>query len=205
MARPSKAALERAREMSEKSDDEIGRWLEALVDGALSERYSNKLARIARRFEILEQSLVDAGRFDSAAPWKLATHFALRGEYSAAGAILRKSPTMLALLSTREQEIGRAKGRQTAAERKMRKEAEWQRVGLMIRRNEPGGPRSDTDLSKEIERKCARTVGGKAGSIRVALKRLGLDRKSWLAAKPVKRPRSKLGGKKLKTFGSLRR
>ena len=59
MARPSKAALERAREMSEKSDDEIGRWLEALVDGALSERYSNKLARIARRFEILEQSLVE--------------------------------------------------------------------------------------------------------------------------------------------------
>ena len=208
MAQLSREALERARQISEKSDEEIGRWLAELVrepiEQAVRQVTEDRITQLYVMGALIDHYFENASRFNRGAPEALATWLALRGEYAKAGKAMRSSPGIVRVETARRQDTGRRKGQATAAERRKRKETEWQRVGLGIRGGESDDPMNDADLAKIIAKKCKKTVGGAANSVRLALPRLGLGRKNWLRPKPVKRRTRSAVRKKRRTFGTLR-
>jgi hypothetical protein len=95
------------------TDDQIGRWVAELLDSALRKSAKNELCRTALRIELERKCKDKAARFDGVAPWNLAAHFALIGEYAKAGRALRSSPGMLRVRGEQRQQLGRSEGLKT--------------------------------------------------------------------------------------------
>lgn len=214
MARPSKAALEGARQLAALSDLELGlrlkEWAQRQVQAVrkqLDEAGEDWLSHVYAHpnGDTYERFLNRAVASEAETLEFVATYLAATGYPQQAGQLLRRCPAMMRVVTEGRQDTGRKRGRKTVASRAEAKRAEWSRVGTAIRQKETGEPMSDDALAGRIADRCRKTVGGAKGSIRVALPGLGLDRKSWLEKKPVKSRARKKTNRKFRSYGTLHR
>jgi hypothetical protein len=218
VARLSREAAERARQIFRKSDEALGQWLadierraieaaacevagiEAIYTGinALAEPPASTLAR--RLVQRLTDGLLDdVIRFDDDAPWHLARWLALRGDFARAGLAMRASKDGAAVAAYDADKARTEKMRATKRDRQAQRLARWSKIGTTIRQSEAGCRKGNLALAREIALKTHDSVH----SIRLAIPMLRLDAASW--PKPVK-PRSlQKTNRKPRTFGTLRR
>jgi len=168
---------------------------------ALAEPFESCLAR--RLAALVTESLYThyldvALRFDANAPGALAHCLAIRGDFKRAGRAMRRELTP-AYIRQLKSKMRRHAMRATKLDNKVARIQRWHAAGKAIREKEHYPRMSNEKLAGKI----ATLTDDPKNSIRLELPKIGLDRDDW--PKPVK-PRSRIpSGKKLRSFGSLRR
>jgi hypothetical protein len=214
----------RAAELFDLSDDDLGRWLAELHRGPLEsaacdaygieELYKGQNLLIepleSRLAKDLIKRLIDMRfdlvlSFDRDAPELLAAWLALTGQYERAGQAFRKAPGLRRVQTERAQKMASVKGRKAIAQRKILREAAWQRIGRGIREGERESRQTNRELASAIWKRCPKENRAAVSTIIQAVPRLGLDKRKWDREQPLRPARAGIKSRTIKTFATRNR